>query len=427
MNSNLIAVILAGGVGKRFDPFTTSKPLFPFFNRPLIVHTLETLAENGITKAIIVTNKSDQSSINAINIKTLKIETVIQERPLGMADALLSAQRLLKNQPILILNATDQVDSNLIESIVNQANLSKALIVGKKVGSYFNGGYLKMKGNQVIEVIEKPGPGNQPSNLINLVFHYFPKSKLFINLINTTTGSKDDIYEQALSTYIKTHSTQAITYESYWQALKYSWHVLDMTQLFLKHRLKPKIRSGVKIAKTALVEENVYLGENVKVLEGAVIKGPSYIGDNTIVGNNSLIRDSIINNNCVVGFSSEVVRSYLGDSCWLHTNYIGDSVLESNIALGSGAVTANYRLDEGEISVNIKDKKINTNKTKLGALIAKNVRIGVNSSIMPGVKIGTNSIIGPGLVLREDVKPMTYIYHPHNLKSKPISTTIKSR
>jgi len=45
---------------------------------------------------------------------------------------------------------------------------------------------------------------------------------------------------------------------------------------------------------------------------------------------------------------------------------------------------------------------------KLGAMIAANVRIGVNTSIMPGVKIGNNSMIGAGVTLDCDLSDNSF-------------------
>ena len=71
--------------------------------------------------------------------------------------------------------------------------------------------------------------------------------------------------------------------------------------------------------------------------------------------------------------------------------------------MGSGSVLANLRLDEGNIYSSVAGGKHNTYRTKLGAMIARDVRIGVNASIMPGIKIGTNSCVGAGVVLDTDV------------------------
>lgn len=405
---NSVALILAGGEGKRFKPITASKTLFPFFSKPIIVHTVDSLTKVGFKNQIIVVNKQDEKEIKKLTNTTTQI--VIQKSHKGMADAVLSVKDHLKNKSVFIVSATDIVDQNLFKLVFKNINKKQAFIVAKKQNEYFDGGYLKFSGKMLTGIIEKPTEDKQPSNLINLVFHYFPNAFNFLKLLKKTNSKKDDLYEQALSVYIKENKVKVITYTGYWQALKFPWHILDITKIFLKKRLHPQNNSS-QISNSAHIDKNVFLGKGVKVLENAVIKGPSYIGENTIIGTNALIIESMIGKNCVIGFSSEVSRSYIGNDCWLHTNYIGDSVLEGDNYFGAGAVTANFRFDAGNIHSLIHEKLINTKKTKFGSILGKSARVGVNASLMPGVKIGSNAFIGPGIVQYRDLKPGKRIFY----------------
>jgi NDP-sugar pyrophosphorylase family protein len=152
------------------------------------------------------------------------------------------------------------------------------------------------------------------------------------------------------------------------------------------------------------------MGDNVVVLENAVIRGPTYIGPNSVIGNNSLVRDySHIGANCLVGYSTEVKGSYIGDRCWFHMNYIGDSIIGDGCSFGAGTVLANFRFDECNISVEIEGEAVDTGLDKFGAIIGDNCKTGVNVSVMPGIKIGPNSIVAPHVCLSEDLPPDTII------------------
>lgn len=137
-----------------------------------------------------------------------------------------------------------------------------------------------------------------------------------------------------------------------------------------------------------------------------------------------MVRQSYIGKDCVVGFSTDIARSYIGDHCWFHSNYVGDSVLEGNVSMGSGSVLANLRLDEGEIWSVVRGEKINTHRTKLGAMIGKNVRIGVNVSIMPGVKVGEDSMIGAGVILDKDVPEQSFCVVKNGYEIKKNTKTV---
>jgi bifunctional UDP-N-acetylglucosamine pyrophosphorylase/glucosamine-1-phosphate N-acetyltransferase len=114
-----------------------------------------------------------------------------------------------------------------------------------------------------------------------------------------------------------------------------------------------------------------------------------------------------IEDDCVIGFSTEIKNSYLSDGCQTHMNYIGDSVIGKGCSFGAGTVTANWRLDEKNVHVRIGPSMVDTGRDKLGVITGNNCRTGVNVSLMPGIKIGAGSIIPPGEVVIRDVVPGT--------------------
>ena len=167
--------------------------------------------------------------------------------------------------------------------------------------------------------------------------------------------------------------------------------------------IKRKISEDVSISAHAIVEGEVVLGKGVRIFEGAKVRGPVYIGDGSIIGNGALVRESIIGDNCVVGYCTEIARSLIGSPSWFHTNYVGDSVFDGNISMGSGAITANLRLDEAEIKTLVKDKELGTGRNNLGVIVGEGSRFGVNAVPMPGIKIGKNSFVGAGVILNQDL------------------------
>ena len=122
-----------------------------------------------------------------------------------------------------------------------------------------------------------------------------------------------------------------------------------------------------------------------------------------IVGHNALVRGAYIGRKAVIGFGSEVARSYIAEGVELHHNYVGDSVMDRESAMGYGAVTANYRLDGKTVPMFAGNDRLDTGRMKLGLIFGAHARLGVNVSTMPGVKIGANAIIGPNLRVTRDV------------------------
>jgi UDP-N-acetylglucosamine diphosphorylase / glucose-1-phosphate thymidylyltransferase / UDP-N-acetylgalactosamine diphosphorylase / glucosamine-1-phosphate N-acetyltransferase / galactosamine-1-phosphate N-acetyltransferase len=400
-NTTPLFVILAGGQGKRFAPLVTNKTVFPFMDKPLLLHQLEQLQRVGVKKVLIATNSDNHSYLEKVKAKDLDIQTKRQAKPLGMADALLHLEKEISNQPIVIMNAVDVVDDSLFKTLLQEieTNQPQGLVTGIKVKEYFPGGYLELKGSRVTGVIEKPQPGQEPSDLVNLVFHYFSQPQKFIELLKQATGNDDDVYEQALTELMQQQDFGFVSYDNYWNKLKYPHFVLDVMQLFLDHHLQTYIDPSSQISDQAVIEGEVFIDKNVKVETGAIIKGPVYIGPNTIVGNHALVRQSMVERDVIVGFGCEVARSYIGPECKLHHNFIGDSILEADVNPSYGTVTTNWRLDKQNIKLQTLQGKLDTNRDKLGVIMAKGVFCGVNCSFMPGITVGENTKIYPHCVI----------------------------
>lgn len=418
MKKDVVAVILSGGTGKRFWPFSIHKSMVPFLGKTLLKHNLESLKRIGITQAIIVMPE-EEGSFPIVQVEGMNIQMVMQSEAKGMGDAVLTAKKFFGTSPCLILNSGDVVEDMLYENLKKGMEHGAAFVVGKKVTDYFDGGYLKAANDRLIEIVEKPGKGNEPSDLINLVFHFFPDPSIFIDALEKITSDKDDVYERALSVISRQVEIRVIPYDGFWQPVKYPWHVLELMDYFLNKKCVPHRGKNIEIRGNVIIEGPVYIEDNVRIFENTKIVGPCYIGKGTIIGNNNIIRHSQIGAGCVTGFNTDITRSYIGDACWFHSNYIGDSVLEGNVSLGSGTVLANLRLDEGDIWSEVKGKRINTGRNKLGALIGRDVRLGVNTSIMPGIKIGKHSFIGAGMVVDKDIPDNNFYFSERKYVLKP--------
>jgi bifunctional UDP-N-acetylglucosamine pyrophosphorylase/glucosamine-1-phosphate N-acetyltransferase len=404
------AVFLCGGSGKRMFPITEDKFLLDFLGKPLLQRQIEMAQEAGLKHFVIVGNPGNIEGIERITkkISGAKFELALQERPLGIADALKSAKPFLQGQ-VLIVNPNDVFSPSAYAKIVSvnqRLPTANCYILGYEVEEYFPGGYLEVDSqNGLRHIVEKPRLGEEPSNLVNILVHLHNDPEEVLQYIERAQTTKDDVYECALDNMVKDgHKIKVISYTDFWAPIKYPWHIFKVMEYYLD-QAKPYISPTARISEKAAIEGKVTLADNVKVLENAVIRGPAYIGPNSVIGNNALVRDySHIGSNSVVGYSTEVKHSYIGDNCWFHSNYIGDSIIDDDCSFGSGAITANFRLDEGNICIEVSGSKVDTGYDKLGAIVGKGCRIGINASLMPGVRVGSNSLVGPQVCLNQDLE-----------------------
>lgn len=397
-------LILAGGDSTRFWPLE-EKNLFSFLGKPLILYQIEELSKY-CEKITIIASKDNAVAINRLienSVRQLKCQVVTQKDVEGQAGAIMSAKNLIKGET-LIVNANDIFDYAILEKLTKiTPQKNKIGLFGKKINEYFPGGYFKFNSQgKIEEVIEKPDKDKLPSSIAKLVIDYYSEIDYLIKTLEEVKTDKDNHYEAAINKLLESIiDRDYFSYDGYWFTLKNSWHVLPMLKWFLGNIKTSKISSFAHISKKAIISGPVIIGDNVRIGDFVKIVGPIFIGNNSIIGDYSLIRESQIGEDCLIGSYTEVARSYIGNKVFLHRNYIGDSILEDKVMMGAQAVTTNLRFDGETIG--------ETTLSKLGAIVGKESKIGVNATLTPGVRIGKKTWIGPGEVVRHDLKDKVYL------------------
>ena len=146
-----------------------------------------------------------------------------------------------------------------------------------------------------------------------------------------------------------------------------------------------------------LFDPHIYLGEGSVVEPGALIKGPTIIGNNTEVRQGAYVRGNcLIGNGCVVGHTTEVKTSIMLDGAKAgHFAYVGDSILGNDVNLGAGTKLANLKIVDVEMKLKIEGRTYETGLKKLGAILGDHVETGCNSVTSPGTLLGRASLIYP--------------------------------
>ncbi len=396
--------LLLAGRSTRFWPLT-EKTLFPVCGKTLLEHQVDRLREGGCENIILVGGAHNLEEARKIFPDLPMVEQ--ENLDLGMRGAVLSILKEYGNDPLMIVGGNDVVEPRAYKELIDSKG--DGAILAYKVDTYFPGGYLSIDDGRVTGIVEKPGEDNEPSDRINIVAHVHRDPKALSDALSEVDESTDDGYEQALSKLFAAKQYQAVSYDGVWQAVKYPWHLVDLCEVLLDEISEQKIDPSAEIHPSAEIVGNVIIEEGVRVMHNAVIRGPAYIGKNSIVANNALVRGSSIGNDCVVGYNTEVKSSVLHSNVWTHMNYIGESVIGSNVSIGGGTITGNLRLDENEVSSVVKGENVGTGRTKFGTVIGNNARLGIHVSINPGVKIGAGSFISSKVLVSEDIPDEKFV------------------
>ena len=315
--NNIQVLVLCAGQGKRMQPLVKDKILLPMLGKPLISWLIGDLERAGIEKITFVAN-SNNLAILKNGFKKKPFSFSLQEKPGGMADAILSVKDFGAS-PLLIVNGDDLFSPNFFKDFLSflKEQKEEVVLTGIKKEKYFPGGYFILKENKIKGLVEKPGKGKEPSKFVRLVVDYFKSPDLLCEILKITQSPNDDVYEVALDKIIKAKQVGFYGYKGTWATVKYPWHILDFQEHLLGERLKKSISAKAQIAEDVKIRGEVVIEENVRIFENAVIVGPAFIGKNSIIGNHTLIRESQISQDCLIGAGTEIARSYLGPKCWL--------------------------------------------------------------------------------------------------------------
>ncbi len=412
-------VILAAGKSSRFYPFTNlkHKSLLSLLGKTLLEHTLDSIKETGIKEVVIVIGK-DQLIKDLIGDGRkfgLTITYVIQPEPLGMGDALLRVKEHIEDYFFLLhAHHIDFSDfKKLLES--KRKNEQESVLLAKEEVLLEKFGVLKMDGDRVEAIVEKPLKGQEPSKF--RVVGIYLLHKAFFETLDTIPLTHYNL-EEAISQFAKKATVRIAVTDKQTVTLKYPWDVFHISR-YLLEKNQTHISKDVLISKNVVITGDVTIEEGAKIMEGACIKGPCYIGKNAFIGNNAVVRNgSIIEENAVVGAKMELKNSVLLAGTKVHSGFIGDSIIGKNCRIAANFTTGNVRLDRNSVKVKIGDKDIDTDIRSLGVIVGDDVKVGISVSTMPGIMIGNNAIIGPSTTIMEHVEYDTTVYNEFKLIRK---------
>jgi glucose-1-phosphate thymidylyltransferase len=165
MNVAMKGILLAGGSGTRLYPLTIaiSKQLLPVYDKPMIYYPLSTLMLSGIKDIMIITTPQDQSQFQKVlgngSSLGISIEYAIQEKPEGIAQAILIAEDFIGKDGVALILGDNIFYGDYLGPIMQQAimQMTGAVAFAYKVSDPSRYGIVEFDENKrPISLVEKP-------------------------------------------------------------------------------------------------------------------------------------------------------------------------------------------------------------------------------------------------------------------------------
>lgn len=305
------AVIPAAGLGTRFLPATKAQPkeMLPIVDKPTLQYIIEEAVASGIEEILIITGKNKKSIEDHFD-KSVELELELEQKgktelleivrdisqmvniyyirqkePKGLGDAIYCARSFIGDEPFAVMLGDDIVDNDVpcLKQLMSAYEEYRTTILGvqtvapEDANKYgiINARYIEDNVYKVKDLVEKPEPGKQPSN-IAILGRYIITPEIFEILENQAPGKGGEVQlTDALKTLSKKEAMYAYEFEGRRYDVGDKLGFLEATVDFALK--KPELKDSFmdylnKVCKETNIEKEVALTEDSESKDKKVIK-----------------------------------------------------------------------------------------------------------------------------------------------------------
>ena len=296
----MLAVVLVGGFGTRLRPLThnTPKPMLPIVGRPMIVRLVEHYAAGGVTDVVLALGFQPEPFYAAFpdgEHAGVRVHYAVEPEPLDTGGAIAFAARHAGVDGTFVVGNGDIVTDLALGDLVGEHRAANRLatlhLTPVADPSAFGVAELDDDG-AITRFVEKPAPGQSPSNLINAGTYVFEPEVL--DLIEP--GRRVSVEREVFPALVEAGRLGGLPTDDYW---------IDVgrPKPFLQANLD--VASGVRgtaegpIVGGAFVDPGAIVVNSV--VDGATVAAGARLVDSVVLPGGRVGPDAVVERSIVAG------------------------------------------------------------------------------------------------------------------------------
>lgn len=426
--TQLSVVILAAGKGERM---MSGKPkvMHEIMGKPMVGHAIERAQDLTATKTVVVLGYGKEMVEGYV--KAFDVTCAIQKGQKGTAHALLSAEKFVKGNDVLVLYGdVPLLEQSTLEGFLDSFRKGGTItFMTTDVENPSGYGRVLMKRDRIEKIVEEvdASPAERKIKRINTGICAIPGNLISLLKEIKADNKKGEYY---LTDICKIAQQKGIPVKGYHHGKSSEVLGINSRKELLEANITMKdrildnhMKNGVTLLdRNIYIESTVTIQKDTTIFPNAYIMGKTRIGEGVSVGPNSFMRDSILHNRVMIegfvfmegaeleegvrvgpfsrirpktllrkdvkiGNFVEVKNSVLDEGSKAnHLAYIGDTEIGKDVNIGAGTITCNY-----------------DGKKKHKTIIEDKVFVGSNTELVAPVRVGKYAIIGAGSTITRDV------------------------
>jgi mannose-1-phosphate guanylyltransferase len=328
------AIVLVGGFGTRLRPLTWSTPkqMLPVVDRPMIERVVTHLGSHGVTDAILSLGYRPDAFIGAYPddlCAGVRLHYAVEPEPLDTAGAVrFAAEAASIDGRFLVVNGDVLTDLDVTDLWArHEASGAEGTVALTEVDEPSRYGVVPLETEphgRVTEFVEKPPPGEAPSNWINAGTYVLEAS--VIERIPAARPSS--IERRTFPEMVEDGTLWALQSSAYWidtgTAASYLRAQLDLVDG--TRSSEPAVAADAHLDPSASVSHSVVMC-GARVGAGATVSG-SVLLPGAVVGKGSVVLDSVVGPGSAVGPGAELRGlTVLGDEVVVEAGAVLDGVV----------------------------------------------------------------------------------------------------